>query len=65
MVGTPAASAAREMFTPLPPACAVTDSARSTAPRSSTPVRATVRSMLGFGVRVRTIPVVVCGVLMR
>ena len=45
--------------------CEVTDSARSTAPRSRTPLRATVRSMLGFGVSVTTIPVGACGPLMR
>ena len=52
IVGTLAATAAREMFTPLPPAWEVTDSARSTAPRTSSPVSDTVRSMLGLGVRV-------------
>src|SRR5680860_1317729 len=52
MVGTPAATAAREMLTPLPPACEVTDSARITAPRSSRDAKVTVRSMLGLGVSV-------------
>ena len=50
--GIPADTEAREMLTPLPPACDVTDSARCTAPRSSRPARATVRSWLGLGVRV-------------
>ena len=51
-VPRPADTAAREMFTPLPPACMVTDSSRWTAPRSSGPARVTVRSLLGLGVRV-------------
>ena len=54
-VSRPADIAAREMFTPLPPACMVTESSRWTAPRSSGPARVTVRSLLGFGVSVTII----------
>ena len=58
MVTRPAATAAREMLTPLPPACEVIASTRTTAPRSSGPGRATVRSKLGFAVSVTIGPVV-------
>ena len=51
-VSRPADTAAREMFTPLPPACMVTESSRWTAPRSSGPASVTVRSVLGLGVSV-------------
>src|SRR6185312_3708146 len=50
--GRSAATQAREMFTPLPPAWEITDSARWTAPRSSGAVSLTVRSRLGLAVRV-------------
>ena len=50
--GMPALIDAREMLTPLPPACEMTDSERITVPRSSGPPSATVRSWLGLGVRV-------------
>ena len=57
MVASPAATAAREMLTPLPPACEVIASTRTTAPRSSGPGSATVRSKLGLAVRVTIGPV--------
>ena len=53
-VPRPADTAAREMFTPLPPACMVTESSRWTAPRSRGPASVTVRSVLGLGVSVTT-----------
>jgi hypothetical protein len=52
-VGTPAATQAREMLTPLPPGWEVTDAARWTEPRRSGSGRVIVLSWLGLAVRVR------------
>ncbi len=58
-VATAAPTAALEMLTPLPPACDVIASTRWTAPRSSGPGNATVRSKLGLAVSVTIDPSVV------
>ncbi|CAB4907192.1 unannotated protein [freshwater metagenome] len=48
----PAAATARETLTPLPPGSVLLAPSRATLPRSSGPGSASVRSRLGFAVRV-------------